>query len=633
MDGDGALSDGDIHLGTTDSSGSYSALASDAHTDKQIIAVLDGANNAGDPNDPGDDTTINVGTWRAPAGSAVVSPLTELLVTVQEANPDFDMDQAKAEVARITSLPEALDVTQYNPFDAGIAAKGADQGINKLDVMAATRQVGQWLLEVDQKEADDNVIAVPQFIVSEINDAAPTAMTLDSNAATLPENSRAHKLADITITDDGLGKNEITLSDTTRFEIREKATPERLVKELWLKAGVSLDYEAAQSHSVTLTLDGLTPQTFTLTVTDVDEAPTAMTLSVDRITLAENVDTASRIELATITITDADGGTNIPVLSDTTRFEVDGNKLYLKAGTSLNFETAQSHEVTLTVTGLGSRDFTLKLGNVDEDGTIDAFGTAPVIGTALTAPDVTDPDGSVTGQMYQWQVSDTGTGGWINLSGNGATTNSYTPQAADEGKFLRVVVTYTDGEGSGKTLPSDASAAIAAAPVVGTTVDGTAGDDMLNGTPNDDTLNGEAGNDTLNGGAGNDWLDGGAGADTMIGGSGNNDFVLTLADGARAQDIVTDFVRDDQIKIALSSADKALVDAETSNADRLAKLLELAEISIANNADHGRTSSTNSASRDDTVITFTGGGNSDVVMVLEDYSANLTFADFVVEVM
>ena len=77
--------------------------------------------------------------------------------------------------------------------------------------------------------------------------------------------------------------------------------------------------------------------------------------------------------------------------------------------------------------------------------------------------------------------------------------------------------------------------------------------------------------------------------------------------------------------------------AETSNADRLAKLLELAEISIANDADHGRTSSTNSASRDDTVITFTNGtldtGDDEVVMVLEDYAADLTYADFVVEVM
>ncbi|MGB0397154.1 MAG: hypothetical protein ACPGHX_02855 [Candidatus Puniceispirillaceae bacterium] len=69
----------------------------------------------------------------------------------------------------------------------------------------------------------------------------------------------------------------------------------------------------------------------------------------------------------------------------------------------------------------------------------------------------------------------------------------------------------------------------------------------------------------------------------------------------------------------------------------LAKLLDLAEITTANNADHGHTSTTNDTSANDTVITFTNGTpdtNDDaVVMVLEDYATDLTYADFVVEVI
>ena len=113
---------------------------------------------------------------------------------------------------------------------------------------------------------------------------------------------------------------------------------------------------------------------------------------------------------------------------------------------------------------------------------------------------------------------------------------------------------------------------------------------------------------------------------SSVGGAGNDDFVLILADGSRAQDIVTDFASGDQIKIALSNANNTLVTAENTDTDKLAKLLELAEITTAINANHGPTSPTNN--------TFTNGTpdtNDDaVVMVLEDYTTDLNYADFVI---
>ena len=119
-----------------------------------------------------------------------------------------------------------------------------------------------------------------------------------------------------------------------------------------------------------------------------------------------------------------------------------------------------------------------------------------------------------------------------------------------------------------------------------------------------------------------------------VGGAGNDDFVLTLADGSRALDIVTDFASGDQIKIALSSANNTLVTAENTDADKLAKLLELAEITTASNADNGPTSRTNDTSANDTLINFTNGTlhtNDDaVVIVLEDCATDLNYADFVI---
>ena len=158
--------------------------------------------------------------------------------------------------------------------------------------------------------------------------------------------------------------------------------------------------------------------------------------------------------------------------------------------------------------------------------------------------------------------------------------------------------------------------------------------DVLIGDGSANTLNGEAGDDYLDGGTGDDTLEGGAGADRLTGGAGDDMFVLELSDGARGQDIVTDFTASsDKIQISLTQANITTINGEGNDAGKLAKLLELANLSTANNADAGHTSTSNDASANDTVITYTAGGASDVVMVLEDYDNALTFDDFALEVL
>ena len=73
------------------------------------------------------------------------------------------------------------------------------------------------------------------------------------------------------------------------------------------------------------------------------------------------------------------------------------------------------------------------------------------VGQTLTAGTVTDPDGSVIVTGYLWQSAD-GTA----ITG---TTNeeTYTPTATEVGKAIQVTVTYTDGEGTGKTVTSAAT--------------------------------------------------------------------------------------------------------------------------------------------------------------------------------
>ncbi len=64
---------------------------------------------------------------------------------------------------------------------------------------------------------------------------------------------------------------------------------------------------------------------------------------------------------------------------------------------------------------------------------------------------------------------------------------------------------------------------------VSQTLDGGAGDDVLNGISGDDTISGFGGNDILSGGAGADLLDGGDGDDTLDGGVGHD--ILRGGDG------------------------------------------------------------------------------------------------------
>ena len=85
----------------------------------------------------------------------------------------------------------------------------------------------------------------------------------------------------------------------------------------------------------------------------------------------------------------------------------------------------------------------------DQMGTVRLSSMTPVVGTELTAT-LTDPDGGVTGEMWQWYKSMDSTfmdGTDMEI---GDATSAYTPMADDEGYYLMVKVMYTDGHGSGK---------------------------------------------------------------------------------------------------------------------------------------------------------------------------------------
>ena len=100
--------------------------------------------------------------------------------------------------------------------------------------------------------------------------------------------------------------------------------------------------------------------------------------------------------------------------------------------------------------GMGRRAVSAATVAVDQKGAVTLSPQQPVVGEAVTAT-LTDADGDITSQAWQWERSPgTGEPEWSAISG--AQSSSYTPIAPDDaGKVLRVVVTYTDGTGSGRS--------------------------------------------------------------------------------------------------------------------------------------------------------------------------------------
>ena len=195
-------------------------------------------------------------------------------------------------------------------------------------------------------------------------------------------------------------------------------------------------------------------------------------------TLPENSGAGVDVIGGTITATDGDSDTLTYSLTgtDAGSFEIDSSgQIKTKAGVAHNFNfeaTKNSYSVTVSVsdsknsTGVADTAIddtiavTIDLTNVDEAGTV----TLPALfmrSTAATAS-VADPDGAVSGPSWQWARGDTATGSFSDISG--ATSASYTPVAADVGKYLRATVTYKDPESTtiDKTANATSSSAVGA---------------------------------------------------------------------------------------------------------------------------------------------------------------------------
>ena len=142
-------------------------------------------------------------------------------------------------------------------------------------------------------------------------------------------------------------------------------------------------------------------------------------------------------------------------------FDVDdtiANAVQIFTHSPLDYEARNVYLLTISaadgVDGHGEVDLTadtsilvtVLVTDVEEEGTVTLSAATPRVGEALTAA-VADADGGVTGVGWVWERSEDRST-WTAI--DGATSDTYTPVADDEGHFLRVTASYTDRRGPDK---------------------------------------------------------------------------------------------------------------------------------------------------------------------------------------
>ena len=501
----------------------------------------------------------------APAGpsqdtsqSANTAPLSvELLDNTVDENADG------AVVGKLNVIDlDAGDTFSFNVSDDRFEVVNGDLKL-KEGVTLDHELIDQIDLEVTVTDSSGNVIT--QSFTVDVNDVneAPTNLALDN--ASVDENADGAIVGTLTASDPDAGDSlSYTVSDA-RFEVVDG--------DLKLKDGVTLDHEEAASIDVTVTATdagGLTTaESFTITVNDVNEAPT--NLALDNASVDENADGAI---VGTLTATDPDAGDSLSYTVSDARFEVVDGDLKLKDGVTLDHEEAASIDVTVTATDAGglttAESFTITVNDVNEppvneaptdielsNTTIEEDEEGVVIGTiSVVDPDDTSFTYAVSDDRFEVvdgqlklkddvEVDDDDGPVSIDITATDPAGNSYTETFSlsvtdddddddddqdEDGDGNRGHGNDEDGYDNDNPGRSEKRAE-GDEDTEGLTIDGTSGNNTLRGGEGDDTIDGGRGDDVLYGEGGDDVMVGGAGDDVMVGGGGDDLFMIGARDG------------------------------------------------------------------------------------------------------
>ncbi|MBC8048807.1 MAG: cadherin domain-containing protein [Chitinophagales bacterium] len=240
-------------------------------------------------------------------------------------------------------------------FDDGSSGKGASQSgetsapANKGGGSAQTPKSNESTNKSDgiQKPEEAAVAAKTNAPVEPASNTAP--YDIEPGVASISENSDGGAVvARLTATDPDAG-------DTHTYEIEGGHSFFEIVgDQIRVKTGVTIDFESQPLHNLTITATdagGLSiQQKISITVGDMNEAPTLSFLSGESLiekALPENLAGGG---IGQISANDADAGDSLTYTVADDRFEISGGEVKLKPGVSVNYEAEPSVSLMLTAT-------------------------------------------------------------------------------------------------------------------------------------------------------------------------------------------------------------------------------------------------------------------------------------------
>ena len=234
---------------------------------------------------------------------------------------------------------------------------------------------------------------------------------------------------------------------------------------LW-NAGVGWTDTQRQGYIMKMAVyaSGGLPSVSTPAFTDCGDTRSSYQFSVD-----ENAPEGAVVGVAAAGDPDGDSltysvsGTGAAEFNNVFNFDTATGEITVKSGANIDYESShKSYSVTVSVTdgedasgaaespptSDATTSVRIEVINIDDPGIITLSTTAPRVGSMLTAS-ISDQDGSPLLTKAQWSRAPRADVMFIDIDGaNHYTPNrgesNYTPTAADEGKYLKVTLTYVE---------------------------------------------------------------------------------------------------------------------------------------------------------------------------------------------
>ena len=340
-----------------------------------------------------------------PAPPQTLNPVLALAVADQAATEDsaflFAVPAGSFTHPNNLSLTYVATLNDGSPLPAWLSFNAGTQTFTGTPLNA---DVGTLSVRITASSNEGGAVSDNFLITTANTNDAPTAVT--ASATTISENSSIGTvIATLTTTD-------VDAVDTFTYTIVSDPSGKFAISGNQLTLAAGVDYEGATSHNVTVrTTDSgsaFFDQAFTIGVTNVNEAPSAVTDSnAGANSLAENAANGSLVGI-TASSTDPEGTALTYSLTNDAggRFAINASTgvVTVANGSLLNFEAATSHAITVQAsdgTNTSSQGFTISLTNVNEAPTDITLSSASIaenatIGTPIATLSGIDADAGDT---------------------------------------------------------------------------------------------------------------------------------------------------------------------------------------------------------------------------------------------